>query len=59
MIISATDTNKLQEIINAIYELKNDDLESLWDWFNHKTIVGGMIVDLPETQEEINEKISV
>ena len=59
MIIQATNTGKLQETIDAIYELEGDDLESLWNWFNHKTLIGGMIVDLPETQEEINNKISI
>lgn len=46
MIIPATDTKKVEEIINLITELNSDDLEALWDWFNSKTIVGGMIVDL-------------
>ena len=48
MIIQATDTKKMDEILALIYELKGDDLETLWDWFNKKALVGGMIVDLPK-----------
>ena len=45
MILPATDTKKMEEIINLITELNGDDLETLWDWFNSKTIVEGMLVD--------------
>lgn len=46
MIIPATDTKKVEEIINLITELNGDDLETLWDWFNSKAIVGDMLVDI-------------
>lgn len=46
MIIKATDTKKVQEIIDLITELEGDDLESLWEWFQSKGIVGGMLIDL-------------
>jgi hypothetical protein len=47
-IIQAKNAQEVQDIINAIYDLETEDLEALWDWFNHKTIVGGMLVDNAE-----------
>jgi len=36
---------KLDKILELIWELPTEDLESLWEWFYAHTLVGGMIVE--------------
>jgi len=51
MIIQADEPNKLDEILRLIWELPSEDHEVLWQWFDSKALVGGVIVDLPKEKE--------
>ena len=52
IIQSDTDPRNVEAIIENIKGLNEDELELLWDWFNSKTVVGGMLLDIPESKKE-------